>query len=147
MKTTKNKCQNIEWLSAEEMHEDSVQWMSELKFVKGEQQFLNNLVKSYTLQLIDPEVFDKSKKIIDAISSAEKEVVKLMKAVQVHENQLEIMVDDLDELEMEKTYRNAHCKLRSDIDRYLGQYRKLKTGLFRMLSKVMKKQKQKRLLN
>ncbi len=147
MNTKRNKHSYIEWLSAEEMHETSIQWMSELKFARDEQLFLNDLVKSYTLQLVDSEVFDESKKIIDAVLKAEREVVVLMKKVQSHENLLEIMVNDVDELKMEKAYTETHWELTSEIKKYLTEYRKLKSKLFKLVSKVMKKQKQKRLLN
>ena len=42
----------IEWISPEDMHAETVEWMSELRFAKDEQQFLNGLVKHYTLQLV-----------------------------------------------------------------------------------------------
>lgn len=147
MKTTTKKRSYIEWLGPEEMHKASIQWMSELKFVRDEQLFLNNLVKSYTLQLVDSKIFNESKKIIDSVLEAEKEVVGLMKKVQSHENLLEIMINDVDELKMEKAYTETHWDLTSTMKHYMEDYRKLKSRLFKLVSKVMKKQKQKRLLN
>ncbi|MGB5553012.1 MAG: hypothetical protein WBM83_00030, partial [Flavobacteriaceae bacterium] len=130
-----------------EMHEASLHWMSELKFARDEQLFLNDLVKSFTLQLVNDEIFQESKEIISAVLKAEKEVVVLMKKVQAHENQLEIMIDDIDQLKMEKAYTETHWDLSSEIKAYLADYRKLKSRLFKLVSEVMKKQKQKRLLN
>ncbi len=147
MQVTKKKHHYIEWLSAEEMHEASIQWMSELKFIKDEQLFLNNLVKSYTLELIDEKFFNKSKKIIEAVSKVEKELITLMKKVQSHENLLEIMVNDVDEPKMEKAYTETHWQLTSKINQYMTAYRKLKVELFKLVSKIIKKQKQKRLLS
>jgi len=147
MKTKKKKYRYIEWLSAEEMHEASKNWMSELKFAKDEQLFLNDLVKSYTLQLIDSEILNESKKIIKEITKAEKEVVVLMKKVQSHENLLEVMVNDIDELKMEKAYLETHWELTDKIENYMINYRNLKAGLFKVISRLMKKNKQKRLLN
>lgn len=137
----------IEWLSAEEMHEASKKWMSELKFAKDEQFFLNNLVKSYTLQLIGSKVFHESQKIIEEIVNAEKEVVVLMKKIQSHENLLEIILNDVDELKMEKAYLETHWELTNKIEHYMINYRNLKAGLFKVISGLMKKDKQKRLLN
>lgn len=147
METGKQKYRYIEWLSAEEMHEASRKWMSELKFAKDEQRFLNDLVKTYTLQLIDKKVFDKSQKIINEIAKAEREIVVLMKKVQSHENLLEIMVNDVDELEMEKAYLETHWRLTDKIEKYMINYRNLKSALFRIISGLMKQEKQKRLLN
>ncbi|MCK0133861.1 hypothetical protein [Arenibacter sp. S6351L] len=142
-----NKKRMIEWLDPNEMHEASLKWMSELKFIRDEQLFLNNLVKSYTLQLTDTAVFNESKEIIGAIATAEKEVIVLMKKVQAHENQLEIMLDQIDQLKMEKAYTETHWELNSEMARYSVQYRELKSRLFKLVSKVMKKDKGNRLLN
>jgi uncharacterized protein YeeX (DUF496 family) len=147
MSTKNRKYRYIEWLGADEMHEASVQWMSELNFVRDEQQFLNDLVKSHTLELLGGEVFDESRKIIGEVLEAEKEVVVLMKRVQLHENLLEIMVSDLDVPKMQKAYIETHWELTTNIKKYLVNYRQLKKRLFRLISKVMQKQKQKRLLN
>ncbi len=137
----------IEWISPEEMHRTTVSWLSELKFIKDEQRFLNSLVKSYTEQLIDHKIYDKSKELVGNILDAEKELVGLLKKVQVHENQLEIMIDDVDQPKMEKAYRETHEELMQDMQRYLEDYRELKRQLFKLLSQVLKQEKQKRLLN
>lgn len=142
-----NKKRMMEWLDPNEMHEASLKWMSELKFIRDEQLFLNDLVKSYTLQLTDSSVFNESKEIIGAIASSEKELIVLMKKVQAHENQLEIMMDEIDQLKMEKAYTETHWELNSEMARYSVQYRELKLRLFKLVSKVIKKDKGKRLLN
>lgn len=147
MSASINKKSMIEWLDPSEMHEASLKWMSELKFIRDEQLFLNDLVKSYTLQLTDSTVFNESKEIIGAIATAEKEVIVLMKKVQAHENQLEIMLDHIDQLKMEKAYTETHWELNSEIGKYSVRYRELKSRLFKLVSKIMKKDKGNRLLN
>ncbi|MCJ7465602.1 MAG: hypothetical protein MUO53_02795 [Maribacter sp.] len=147
MEATKKNHRYTEWLNAEEMHDTSKRWMSELKFTRDEQLFLNDLVKSYTLELIDSPIFDESKKIVDTILYEEEKVVSLMKKVQAHENLLEIMVNNIDELEKEKAYTKTHWELATELQQYMVDYQRIKTRLFKLLSKVMKKQKQKRLLN
>lgn len=137
----------IEWLNAEEMHEGSMRWFSELKFIRDEQFFLNNLVKSFTLQLIDSNIYKDSKKIIKRLQHAEKEIVSLFKKVQAHENQLEIIVDDVDQLKMEKAYLETHKELQIAMNDYTQEYREIKEQLFKLLSSILKKSKQKRLQN
>ena len=58
MKTKKRNYRYLEWKSPEEMHQTSLEWISELKFVKDEQLFLNDLVKSYTLQITGLGMFE-----------------------------------------------------------------------------------------
>lgn len=145
MQSKNKKHHNTEWPSAEEMHEASLQWMSELKFAKDEQFFLNDLVKAHTMELVDSVVFDESKEVIDAILKSEKKVIELMKKVQLHENLLEVMVNDVSGLKMENAYIETHWQLTSEVQNYMDEYRKLKTRLFQLVSGIMKNQK--RLLN
>ncbi len=137
----------LEWKSPDEMHQTSMEWISALKFVIDEQLFLNELVRSYTLQITGLGMYDESKELVTAISNSELEAEKLLKKAQVHENQLSIMIDDVDQPKMEKAYTESHKDMIFTIDNYLVEYRKLKGSLFQMISKVMKKEKQKRLLN
>ncbi|MBT8306574.1 MAG: hypothetical protein KJN85_06530 [Maribacter sp.] len=147
MKAKKQIYRYLELKSPEEMHQTSLEWISELKFAKDEQLFLNDLIKSYTLPITSLGLFEESKKLITSISNYELELESLLKKVQIHENQLSIMLDDIDQPKMEKAYTESHRDLIYTIDNYLIEYRKLKGSLFQMISKVMKKEKQKRLLN
>lgn len=137
----------IEWISPEEMHKATLSWVSELKFIRDEQLFLNSLVKSFTSQLIDHKIYDRSKELVGGILDAENELKSLLRKVQVHENQLEIMIDDVDQPKMEKAYRDTHIELMGGMETYLKGYRTLKKELFDLLSKIIKKEKEKRLLN
>lgn len=136
----------LEWLNAEEMHANSMLWFSELKFIRDEQFFMNKLVQSFTLQLIDSNIYTDSKKVVERLQHAEKDLVSLFKKVQAHENQLEIIVDDVDQLKMEKAYLETHQELLIAMNDYTQRYREIKEQLFKLLSSVMKKDKQKRLL-
>ena len=147
MKTKKQIYRYLEWKSPEEMHETSLEWISALKFVKDEQLFLNDLVKAYTLQITGLGLLEKSRKLVTSITDAEAEADEILKKVQVHENQLSIMIDDVDQPKMEKAYTETHRDMIFAIDTYLTNYRQLKGSLFQMISEVMKKEKQKRLLN
>ena len=147
MKTKKQIYRYLEWKSPEEMHHTSLEWISELKFIKDEKLFLNDLIRSYTLQITSLGLFEESRKLITAITNSELDLNLLLRKVRVHESQLSIMLDDVDQPKMEKAYTETHRDLIFTIDNYLIEYRKLKGSLFQMISKVMKKEKQKRLLN
>ncbi|GMN11765.1 hypothetical protein MTsPCn9_29480 [Croceitalea sp. MTPC9] len=147
MKIKSKKYRYAEWLSATEMHENSKELVSELKFIIDEQLFLNNLVKSYTSQLVDSNVYQTNKEVIDDILTAEKKIKPLIAKIQLHQNQLEVMIDDTDQLEMEKAYIETHRELLTAMDDYSGKYRSLKEKLFKIISNIIKKEKQKRLLN
>lgn len=141
------KYKYIAWLNAEEMHEDSILWFSELKFIRDEQFFLNDLIGSYTIQLMNSDSIEKSKKVIEDLQHAEKDIVPLFKKIQAHENQLEIIVDDIDQLKIEKAYLETHEELQIAMNDYTKNYREIKERLFKVLTTIMKKEKRKRLLN
>ncbi|PWL37663.1 hypothetical protein DKG77_15300 [Flagellimonas aquimarina] len=147
MENNTKKRAYTEWLSADEMHEESKKWSSELKFAKDEQKFLNSMIKDYTLDLIDVKIFDEVKRVIDSLSKAEKNLIKIFKKVQLHENQLHIMVDEVDQIKMENAYVETHTELDKEVQNYFAGYRTSKTKIFKIISNIMKKKKQKRLLS
>lgn len=147
MNSENKKSHYMKWLDPGQMHRASVQWMSELKFTRDEQLFLNDLVKEYTLPLTDSKVFGVSQDIIGAILIAEKEVELLLYKVRAHENKLQVMLDSVDQLQQEKAYIASHWNIQSEINNYLSGYRTVKAKLFKLVSKVMKKDKNKYLLH
>ncbi|MCA0133378.1 hypothetical protein [Winogradskyella alexanderae] len=146
MKTIHTKAKHTEWLSAEDMHDASKLWLSELQFFKEEQLFLEDLIKSYTLNLIDNNHFEESKKIIDKLSIEVKNTQVLLKAVIAHEKGLSIMVDGIDQLDEEAAYRSKHRNLIELIGEFKKRYQTIKKSLFSLIKLVMKEGKQKRLL-
>ncbi|WP_350285327.1 hypothetical protein [uncultured Croceitalea sp.] len=147
MRTNKRKQQYQEWFSADEMHKDSLHWTSELKFAKDEQRFLDGMIRDYTLDLLNVQIFDNVKKAVDALHLTEKELIHIFKKVQLHENQLAIMIDDVDQIKMENAYIETHVELAKEIKIYFDTYRAAKSTIFDIISSIMKKKKQKRLLN
>jgi len=146
MKTKQTEVKYVEWLSAEVMHTASRNWMSELLFVKDEQLFFDDLIKSYTLKLIESKHFAKSKKIIDKLVKLGKETDKLISTIKKHEIDLEIMVNKKDELDEEENYKNAHRELIILVAEYFENYRSVKKQLYKLIKGVIKEKKQKLLL-
>lgn len=146
MKPKESKVKYEAWLSAEDMHNNSQKWLSELEFVKDEQLFFDDLIKSYTLQLVDSRHFTESKKVIDKLSILQKETDSLISKVKNHERGLKVMVDGINEFEKEHAYKVKHGVLTNVISTHIEKYRKLKTQLFLLVTGIIKESKQKRLL-
>jgi Cdc6-like AAA superfamily ATPase len=136
----------IEWLSPNDMHGNSKEWLSELKFVEDEQLFFEDLITSFTLQLIDKQHFSENKKVIEALQSAIQEIETLVKTVTKHKNNLKIMVDEIDQLKEEERYKEEHKNLTVTIYQFLKGHKKLKTQLFDIIKDIKKTEKQKRLI-
>lgn len=147
MKTIQTQARYIEWLSAEEMHKHSQDWLSELRFIRDEHLFFEDLIKSYTLQMIDPEKFSHNKEIIDAINRSQKKNNLLIEALKVHENELEIMLDGIDQPKQEEAYKKEHRGLIVEVNQFKKDYIMLKKQLFDIIKTIKKDEKNRRLLD
>lgn len=147
MKTIMPDIKYIESKSPGELHVESLNWISELKFIKDEQHFLDELLKSYTIQLIEKQDFAKNKEIISELSKLEKDGEKLLKKIINHENELLILVDGIDQIKEEKHYRFLHSTYLLEVTNYYNNYKDAKKKIFDVIKKIMKQEKQKRLLN
>lgn len=146
MNTAKRNIKYVEWLSAEDMHKDTLDWISELEFTKDEHSFFENLVNLYTLQLIVTKKLSESSEIIDAINQSEKANILLLEAIKIHRNELQIMVDGIDQLKEEESYKKEHRNLIILVNEFLDDYQSLKTQLFGVFRDIIRNEKQKYLL-
>lgn len=147
MKTIIPNLRYLESKRADELHIESLNWISELKFIKDEQHFLDELLKSYTLQLIEDPNYDETIKIIKHLSKVRKLGEKMLKTMINHENGLLILVDGIDQISEEKKYRDLHSKYLKDITNYFNDYKETKKEIFSLIKRIMKHEKQRRLLN
>ncbi|GAB4157501.1 MAG: hypothetical protein Tsb0033_09400 [Winogradskyella sp.] len=146
MKTIHTNAKHIEWLSADDMHFESKKWLSELEFYKEEQWFFEDLIRSYTLQIIDQNHFDESKRLIDKLTKIVEQTQTLSNAVQSHEKQLSIMVDGIDQIKEETAYKKEHRNLAELVDELGKRYRALKAKFFKFIKMIMKESKQNHLI-
>ena len=147
MKPIYTNVKYTEWLSADDMHDESKKWLSELAFYKEEQWFFEDLIRSYTLQILDNDHYDESKVLIDQLTKIVSQTQMLINTVKSHEKELSIMVDGIDQLEEEKAYRKEHRNLIQMFDEFKIRYLTLKTKFFSLIKTVMKEDKQKRYLD
>ena len=146
MEKNVSKAKYQEWLTPEIIHKTSLNWLSEIEFIKDEQLFFDDLIKSYTLQLIDSKHFKKSKEIIDGLKSLEKDTNEILKTVKMHERALKILVDDIEQITEEEIYKRDHLKLIIDVSNFQKRYRTIKKEVFELIKGIIKEGKQKSLL-
>ncbi|WP_324721086.1 hypothetical protein [Salinimicrobium sp. HB62] len=144
-----NKAHNyryIEWKTPDEMHFSSLQWKSELNFIKDEHRFFEDMLKEHTMPIIESQLFSRVKDLIERLTLSEKELQILESTVVKHINRLRKLIDDLDEPKEGKFYRKEHKSILNDVIHYSRQYKRLKREIFEAVSIALKQQKQKRLL-
>lgn len=147
MNTPQNKMNFREWFSAEEMNMNAHKWLSELEFAIDEHLFFEDLVKSFTMQLLATKKFSENKEIMDAISQSQKRNTMLVETIQKHRNKLDIIVDGIDQLKDEELYKKEHNNLKILVNDFLLDYRELKNQLFTIIRSIRKNEKQNMLLN
>lgn len=146
MITSKINAKYIEWLGASEMHQETLNWYSELNFIKDELLFFEDLIKFYTLQLIGSDYFEKSKDLVEKLDSLNNKTNLLLKTVKTHRNSLQILVDGVNQLNKEAAYKKEHKNLIVNLMEFKETYNQFKTELFEHIKNMIKKDNQKRLL-
>jgi len=146
METSDQNYKYVEWKSAEEMHFSSLQWISELNFIKDEHQFFEDMLREYTLPIIESHLLSKVKDLIDRLTKYKQQAGTLLNKLTEHRNGLQVMVDGINQLEVENRYKNEHRKLLTDVNKFSLEYNNLKKEIFETVSQALKQQKQKRLL-
>ena len=147
MKSIQTHPRYMEWLNAEQRHEASKEWLSELRFIRDEHLFFEDLITSYTLQLIAPDKFADNKELIDVFNESQKRNNSIIEAVKIHENELKIMVDGINQIEKEKAYIQEHKDLILIINDFLKEYKLIKKQLFDIIKNIKKEEKLRRLLD
>ncbi|MFN4764364.1 hypothetical protein ACKGJN_14630 [Gillisia sp. Q332] len=146
MDTSNQNFRYVEWKSSDEMHYSCLQWISELNFIKDEQIFFQDMLKEYTVPILESHLLEEAKSLIFKLTESEKEVENLLKETTKHRNGLQILVDGIDQPEQEKEYREEHRRLLKEVNKFTVEYQSLKKGIFTTVTRALKQQKQKRLL-
>ena len=137
----------IEWLSADELHAASQEWLSDLKFTLDEHRFFEDLITEYTSLLIKDDQFASSKALIEELDASKKQNIILIEAVQTHENELKVMLDGINELKKENAYTKEHFQLVTIIGEFMKSYNTLKQNMFTVIKDLKKQDKQNRLID
>lgn len=86
----------IEWKSPDEMHFSSLQWKSELNFIKDEHRFFEDMLKEYTMPIIESQLFTVVRELIQQLDHSRKDLVLLEQKVNDHSNRLQKLLEDID---------------------------------------------------
>ena len=116
----------IEFLSAEEMHKASLGWLRELEFIKDEHLFFEDMITSFSLQLIQNKGFEQNVEIIDVINASQKRNNSLIKIIKKHDKNLRLLVDGIDQIKEETVYKQEHRNLIEVINEHLIKKEKQK---------------------
>lgn len=132
--------------SKEELHDDSLNWLSEINFVTDEMRFLDNLLGLNYIDFLELGLNDKIKKLVKSINEEKKTGTTLKKLIQKHEGILSKLIDK-DSVTSNANFMDVHKKLEFEMILYNKKYKKLKRQIFEIVENVMEKKAQKKLKN
>lgn len=129
--------------SIEELHHDSRNWLSEIEFINYEMKFLNKLLSSYYIDLLESGYDKPIKGLVNKIVVEKKSGNALSKLILEHEKILSDLIQT-NSVISNKNYLETHKKFEIEIIIFLGRYKELKTEIFRLIERIMKKKGQKK---
>jgi hypothetical protein len=146
MEINKSSIKYMEWRSAEDLHDDILNCVSEVRFIKDEQQFLEDLIKNHTIELIGGNSYENSKEVIGLLSQLRKELDPLLTKLMSHSNSLQILLDEEETPNEMEEYKEGHYTLMFEVVAYYAKFKKVKRKIFSLIKVILKQSKQKRLL-
>lgn len=146
MDTQNNHTNYLEWKDAEESHAQCLNWISEISFIKDEHKFFEDILKEYTLPVLESNLLEKARALVLQLTQMEQQENILSQRLTAHRNDLKILVDDIDQIKEENRFRDEHLKLEEDILNFKERNRLLKKEMFETISSALKKSKKNRFL-
>lgn len=135
-----------EWKSAEEMHEDTRQWLSELEFAHTELHFLDELLGTYFIKLSTDRNYTQTKALVEKLSAYKKRIPRYIKQVRDHQNELVVLLDGIDQPYEEREVKTTHKKIQQKVEQLSRDFRALKKEMFHTVCDIMRETNRKHLI-
>lgn len=120
-------------------------WVSELEFIKVEQQFLKELLAEHIIGLCETHNFQKAKLLLNGLEHESKLGDELMDDIKDHTINLALLIENI-YLKREDNFRQNQEYLKGEMANYVENFKFLKQQVFELVLFIMKTQKQKKLL-
>lgn len=131
--------------SVEYLHSKAKNWISEIEFIKVEQDFLKELLAEHIMGLCDTNNFSKGKLYLNGINHEAKLGESLIESINNHKINLALLIENI-YLKKESLFRDNHEFLRNEVKNYIENFKYLKKQVFELILFIMKKEKQQKLL-
>lgn len=131
--------------SIERLHAKAQKWISEIEFIKIEQNFLKELLSEHIMELCKTHNYNQAKMLLKGIEHEAKLGNKLIESVKEHKINLALLLENI-QLKKENTYRNNHKLLKGEVKNYIENFKYIKEQVFELVLLVMKNEKERKLL-
>ena len=131
--------------SVEYLLNKTKKWMSEIEFIKVEQDFLKELLSEHIVSLCTTHNFQKAKLLLSSINHEKKLGNELLANIKDHNVNLSLLIENI-YLKREDNFRSNHENLKSEVVNYLDNFKYLKEQVFDLVLLIMKMDKQQKLM-
>lgn len=143
--TQKEERSNLE-NNIERLHSKTQQWISEIEFIKIEQNFLKELLSEHIIGLCETHNYDKAKMFLNGIAHETELGNKLIASVKEHKINLALLLENI-QLKNETKFRENHKLLKMEVKNYIENFRYIKEQVFELVLLIMKNEKERKLLS
>jgi len=131
--------------SIQELHNDSIMWISEINFINDEMRFLEHLLSSKYIDCLSSGLNKKIEISVEKISDEKKVGKTLLELILKQEGILSNLIEN-NSVTSNKNFLEIHKRLEIEINSYVKKYKRIKKQIFDIIEKVMKKKDQKKLI-
>lgn len=135
-KKTKTKCEN----SIEHLHRKTQEWVSEIEFIKVEQQFLKELLTDHIIGLCKSDNFNTAKLLLKGIEHENILGDDLIISINNHNVNLALLMENI-YLKKEADFRENHEFLKIEVKNYIQNFKYIKEQVYKLVLYIMKNQK------
>ena len=131
--------------SIERLHAKAQKWISEIDFIKIEQNFLKEMLSEHIIGLCKTNNYNQAKVLLKGIEHEAKLGSKLMESIKEHKINLALLLENI-QLNKESTFRENHRLLKEEVKNYIENFKYIKEQVFELVLLVMKNEKERKLL-
>ncbi len=131
--------------SIQELHNDSMLWISEINFINDEVRFLEHLLSAKYIDCLAAGLYKKIEELVHKL----KEQKKVGDTLKIVTKEQEVILTDLikrNNVLSNKNFLENHKKLELEVSYYIKKYKRLKKQIFDIVENVMKQKVQKKLI-
>ena len=131
--------------SIEYLHNKTKHWISEIEFIKIEQDFLKELLVEHVMGLCTSNNYKNAKLYLKGIYHEKILGEKLIASIKEHQINLALLLENI-YLKKEDSFRKDHEHLKIELLNYIDNFKYIKEQVFELVLNIMNKEKQKKLL-
>lgn len=132
--------------SIEYLHSKTKNWISEIEFIRVEQDFLKELLAEHIIGLCDTNNFTNAKLLLKGIDHEAKLGETLIESINEHKINLALLIESI-YLKKENLFRENHELIKNEVRNYFDNFKYIKKEVFELILLIMKKDKQQKLLS